>query len=58
MAAAKELTATVHTIVRTPMSQYYVNQAVKSGMERPQVQPGSVSFLQRFGRSLNLMMSS
>jgi hypothetical protein len=58
MAASKELTATVHTIVRTTISQYYVNQAVKGGVERHKVQPGSVSFIQRFGSSLNLMMSS
>src|SRR5262249_48305094 len=33
---------------------YYVNQAVKGGVERQQVQPGSVTFIQRFGSALNL----
>jgi hypothetical protein len=54
MASSKELTATVHTIVRTTIAQYYVNQAVQGGVERHKVQPGSISFLQRFGSSLNL----
>jgi len=54
MASSKDLTATVHTIVRTTIGQYYVNQAVKGGMERHKVQPGSVSFIQRFGSSINL----
>ena len=54
MAASKDLTAKVHTIIRTTIAQYYVNQAVKRGIERQQVQPGSVTFLQRFGGSLNL----
>jgi len=54
MAASKDLTAKVHTIIRTTIAQYYVNQAVKRGIERQQVQPGSVTFLQRFCGSLNL----
>jgi hypothetical protein len=54
MAASKDLTAKVHTIIRTTIAQYYVNQAVKRGIERQQVQPGSVTFLQRFGGSLDL----
>jgi Putative transposase len=54
MAASKDLTAKVHTIIRTTIAQYYVNQAVKRGIERQQVQPGSVTFLQRFGGSLNM----
>jgi Transposase zinc-binding domain/Putative transposase len=54
MAASKDLTAKVHMIIRTTIAKYYVNQAVKSGIERQQVQPGSVTFLQRFGGSLNL----
>ena len=41
--------AKVHTIIRTTIAQYYVNQAVKGGVERPQVHPGSVTFIQRFG---------
>jgi Putative transposase len=44
----------VHTIIRTTIAQYYVNQAVKGGVERQQVQPGSVTFIQRFGSALNL----
>jgi hypothetical protein len=58
MASSKELTAQIHTIIHTTISQYYVKQAVKSGVERQQVQPGSVTFIQRFGGALNLMMSS
>jgi hypothetical protein len=54
MAGSQELTAQVHTIVRTTIAQYYVNQAVKGGRERQQVQPGSVTFIQRFGSALNL----
>jgi hypothetical protein len=54
MAASKDLTAKVHTIIRTTIAQYYVNQAVKRGIARQQVQSGSVTFLQRFGGSLNV----
>jgi len=54
MSSSRDLTAQVHTIVRTAIAQYYVNQAVKHGAERHKVQPGSVSFVQRFGGSLNL----
>src|ERR671924_1440957 len=54
MASSQDLTAKVHTIIRTTIAQYYVNQAVKRGIERQQVQPGSVTFLQRFGGSLDL----
>ena len=53
-APSKELTAKVHTIIRTTIAQYYVNQAVKSGIERQKVQPGSVTFIQRFGGAINL----
>ena len=53
MAASQDLTAKVHTIIRTTIAQYYVNQAVKGGIERQQVQPGSVTFIQRFGSALN-----
>src|SRR6266705_1992642 len=42
------------TIIRTTIVQYYINQAVKRGVERQRVQPGSVSFIQRFGGSMNL----
>src|SRR5262245_50642834 len=49
-----DLTAPVHSIIRTTIAQFYANQAVKRGVERQKVQPGSVTFLQRFGGSLNL----
>src|SRR5215510_10339170 len=58
MAASQDLTAQVHTVIRTTIGQYDVNQAVTRGLERANVQPGSVTFLQRFGSALNLMMSS
>ena len=54
MAASQDLTAQVHTIVRTTIGQYYVNQAVTRRIERQQVQQGSVTFIQRFGSALNL----
>jgi hypothetical protein len=54
MAPSRELTATVHTIIRRTIGQYYVNQVMKRGATRATVQPGSVTFLQRFGGSLNL----
>jgi len=54
MAPSRELTARVHTIIRRTIGQYYVNQAVKRGATRATVQPGSVTFLQRFGGSINL----
>src|SRR2546428_7353252 len=54
MSSSRDLTAQVHTIIRTTIAQYYVNQAVKRGVERYRVQPGSVSFIQRFGGSINL----
>src|SRR5215468_8849754 len=54
MAASQDLTAQVHTIIRTTIGQYYMNQAVTRGVPRDQVQPGSVTFMQRFGSALNL----
>jgi len=54
MAASQDLTAKVHTIIRTTIGQYYVNQAVQGGVERQLVHPGSVTFIQRFGSALNL----
>jgi hypothetical protein len=54
MAASQDLTSTVHTIIRTTIGQYYVNQAVTCGVPRDQVQPGSVTFIQRFGSAINL----
>jgi hypothetical protein len=54
MASSQDLTATVHTIMRTTIGQYYVNQAVTHGVPREKVQPGSVTFIQRFGSAINL----
>ena len=54
MAASQELTAQVHTIIRTTIGQYYVHQAVTRGVPRDKVQPGSVSFIQRFGSAINV----
>src|SRR5215468_203327 len=54
MASSQDLTAKVHTIIRTTISQYYVNQAVTHGVPREKVQPGSVTFIQRFGSALNV----
>ena len=53
-APSRDLTAQVHGIIRTTIAQFYVNQAVKRGAERQKVQPGSVTFLQRFGGALQL----
>jgi hypothetical protein len=54
MAPSRELTAKVHTIIRRTIGQYDVTQAVKQSTTRATVQPGSVTFLQRFGGSINL----
>jgi Putative transposase len=54
MAASQELTVQVHTIIRTTIGQYYVNKAVTRGCERANIQPGSVTFIQRFGSAINL----
>jgi transposase-like zinc-binding protein len=54
MASSQDLTAMVHTIIRTTIGQYYVNKAVTRGFERSNIQPGSVTFIQRFGSALNL----
>jgi hypothetical protein len=51
-APSRDLTAQVHGIIRTTIAQFYVNQAVKRGAKRHNVQPGSVTFLQRFGGAL------
>jgi putative transposase len=53
MAPSKALTARVHTIIRRTIGQYDVNHAVKQGATRATVQPGSVTFVQRFGGSIN-----
>jgi len=47
MASSQDLTAKVHTIIRTTIGQYDVNQAVTQGHERAHVHPGSVTFIQR-----------
>src|SRR4029434_2591235 len=54
MAASQGLTARIHTIIRTTIGQYYVNKAVARGFPRAKVQPGSVTFMQRFGSALHL----
>jgi hypothetical protein len=54
MAASQDLTTKVHTIIRTTIGQYYVHQALTRGFPRAKVQPGSVTFIQRFGSALNL----
>jgi Transposase zinc-binding domain len=54
MAGSQDLTAKVHTIIRTTIGQYYVNQAVTQGHERANIHPGSVTFIQRFGSALNV----
>src|SRR5215510_14936127 len=56
MAASQELTAKVHTIIRTTIGQYYVNKAVTRGLARAHVQPRAVTFIQRFGSALNLKL--
>jgi hypothetical protein len=54
MAASQDLTAKVHTIIRTTIGQYYVHPAITRGVPRAKVQPGSVTFIQRFGSAINL----
>src|SRR6516164_5142303 len=54
MAASQDLTAQVHTIIRTTIGQYYVHQAVTRGAPRATIHPGAVTFIQRFGSALNL----
>ena len=54
MASSQDLTAKVHTIIRTTIGQYYVHKAVARGCARANIQPGSVTCIQRFGSALNL----
>jgi hypothetical protein len=54
MAVSQGLTAKVHTIMCTTIGQYYVHQAVTRGAPQAKVQPGSVTFIQRFGSAINL----
>src|SRR4029453_14681373 len=56
MSSSQDLTAQVHTIIRTTIGQYYVNQAVTRGLPRANVHPGSVTFMQRFGSALQLQV--
>ena len=56
MSSSQALTVQTDTIIRTTTAQYYVNQAVKGGVERQQVQSGSVTFIQRFGGDVNTCM--
>src|SRR5262249_12469287 len=53
-ASSPDLTATVHTIIRTTIGQYYVNKAVTRGFKQANLRHGSVTFIQRFGSALNL----
>src|SRR5256712_1207168 len=53
-ASSQDLTAKVHTIIRRTIAQYDVNHAVTRGVSRDKVSAGSVTFIQRFGSSLNL----
>jgi hypothetical protein len=54
MAASQELTTRVHTISRTTIGPYDVNQAVTGGIPRDKGQPGAVTCMPRFGSALNL----
>jgi Putative transposase/Transposase zinc-binding domain len=54
MAASQDLTAKVHTIIRTTIGQYYVYKSSARGVERASLHPGAVTFIQRFGSALNL----
>jgi hypothetical protein len=54
MASSQDLTAKVHTIIRTTIGQHYMNQAVTQGHERANIHPGSITFLQRFGSAINV----
>ena len=53
-ASSPDLTAKVHTIIRTTIAQYYVNQAGPGGAERHKAPPGAVTCIQRFGSALQL----
>ena len=49
MAASPDLTVKIHTILRTTIAQYYVNQAVTRVSERQKVQPGSAMVMKLCG---------
>jgi hypothetical protein len=44
----------ITTIIRTTIGPYYVHQAITRGVPRAKGQPGSVTFIQRFGSAINL----
>jgi hypothetical protein len=46
-APSRALTAPVQTMIRPTIAPFDVNQAVKHGVKRHKVQPGSMTFLQR-----------
>ena len=52
--SSQDLTAKVHMIIRSTIGQHYMHQALTRGFPRVKVQPGSVTFIQRFGSALNL----
>src|SRR5262249_2299793 len=52
-APSRDLTAPVHTMIRTTLAPFDVNQAGTRGVKRHKVQPGSLTFLQRCGGSRN-----
>jgi hypothetical protein len=54
IASSQDLAAKVHTIIRTAIGQYYVHKAVVRGCARANIQPGSVTFIQRFGSAINV----
>jgi len=54
MTSSKDLTATVHTIIRTTIGPYDVNHAIKHGVAWQKAQPGAITFIQRFGSAGNL----
>ena len=53
MAPSQTLTATVHTIIRRTINQFYINRAGTHGIDRTTAQAGSVTLLQRFGSAIN-----
>lgn len=57
-APSKDLMTQVHTMIRPTIAPYYVHQAVKRGIERQKVQPGSGTFIQRCGGAINLNVHS
>src|SRR5262245_10541607 len=54
MATSQELTAQVHTLIRTTIGQYDVHQTVARGIPWAKVPPGAVTFLQHFGSAMHV----